>query len=108
MRYDDRRPEIWCGANEKWPKMNGLAGVLHEAAAAPANDAETCALRAGRRLRGRQLRASARVEQGLVKRPEGRQVLCRASGNDAGGQVEKAPAPQERRQGFVPAEAAVR
>ena len=48
------------------------------------------------------------VMHGLLNRPERRQVLCRGPGDDGCGHVEEALAPQERRQGFVPDDAAAR
>ena len=60
----------------------------------------------GAEVAGSSIASQRSVEHGLFKRPERRQVLCRGPGDDACGHVEEAFAPQERRQGFVPNDAA--
>ena len=62
----------------------------------------------GAEVAGSSIASQRSVEHGLFKRPERRQVLCRGPGDDACGHVEEALAPQERRQGFVPDDAAAR
>ena len=62
----------------------------------------------GAEVAGSSIASQRSAEHGLLKRPERREALCRAPGDDACGHVEEALAPQERRQGFVLDDAAVR
>ena len=62
----------------------------------------------GAEVAGSSIASQRGVEHGLLKRPERRQVLCRGPGDDACGHVEEALAAKERRQGFVPDDAAAR
>ena len=108
LRSDDERAELRSLGSRKTGKVNRLGGGLHAVTSLPSKRSMNMRIAGDAEVAGSSIASQRSVEHGLLKRPERREALCRGPGDDACGHVEEALAPQERRQGFVPDDAAAR